>query len=237
MQAKTGSKLGFLPLRKIYQDAWEEILSFCLSKLTLISKFKTVLYSVKKWQRLNSVFHEAIVYLRPTFCYIRRRLPFLQRVRKDSFIHSFIRSPGMHEVTGILTGSGKANAGKTVSTLEGLVVGRERETESSVIWPEGNQDFEPRCYLEDLTQHANCPAPKAFQEQAKKGHTPCIHHHQNFLIPLSLKHLCSFLETSLTLRPLVSHPTAPPNQDLSFFSPPHTTPPLATWLSEARLDL
>lgn len=52
----------------------------------------------------------------------------------------------MYEMTGTLTGSGKAKARNTVSTLEGLMVGKEIETEPGAIWLECNPEFEPPCY-------------------------------------------------------------------------------------------
>ena len=39
----------------------------------------------------------------------------------------------MYEMTGTLTASGKAKAGNTVSTVEGLMVGKEIETEPGAI--------------------------------------------------------------------------------------------------------
>lgn len=63
-----------------------------------------------------------------------------------SFLPSFIYSPDMYEMTDTLTGSGKAKARNTVSTLEGLMVGKEIETEPGAIWLECNPEFEPPCY-------------------------------------------------------------------------------------------
>lgn len=80
------------------------------------------------------------MYLITTFCFFRRP-PSLQRVEGNSFTPLLINSPGVYEVTGTLTTSGKSKAGNTVSTLQGLMVEREVQRQSGVRRPECNLDF------------------------------------------------------------------------------------------------
>ena len=103
----------------------------------------------------------------------------------------------------------------------------EIETESSAIWSECNQDFEPPCYtLKAYPCIQITRLQRPFTSRPRRG----IHHSSPRKLPAHLS------DASLLLSQSISHLVLPSKQDLSFFSPPHMASPLVTWLSKTRLS-
>lgn len=128
-------------------------------------------------------------------------------------IYSFIHSPDRYEVTGYFGGK-SSKARNTVC----MYPCRAHSGGRGINWLE----WATLLCVGNLSQHPNRPALEAFPWAGQGGAYAAHHQPKLAIVP--------FLKASLLLSQTARHLIPPQKQDLSVFSPPYFTPPLATWL-------